>query len=876
MKVVTTHLSADFDAFAAAVCSTRLFPGHVVLLPGSAEAAVRRFLDEVPVTYPEARLRSARRERFEHVVVVDTRNPSRLGEVWDLIRRDECPITLIDHHVDEEDGLGATTVHSRPLGATCSIVAEMFRDRGIEPTPEEASLLLMGMYEDTGGLSYRDTQPDDLRLAAWLIEAGGSLEWVRRFVMKGLVPEQLQLLNRLVENTEHMVLRGTPVSVAMLEVDRYHEEAAYVVHRWVETFDIAVGIAMLVRPPNVNLILRSKVPELHAGRIAQQFGGGGHATAASARIADRMPVEVRERLLQVLAAEMPPAPTAQDVAVMPLVTVADDVTVREAKDTLNRRRVNAVPVHDAACGELVGMVTRQLLDHAINHGLGDRPVSRVMRPDLPAVAHDTDLATLRDLFLERSHRFVVVQRDGAPVGLVTRMDLFRKLFEGQHATGSTLDHRMAGQRPVSQPVGRLLREATTAWVHDLLRTAKAVADTVGVSVYLVGGMVRDLLLGRPNEDVDLVVEGSGIDFAHALAAYAGGRCHPHEPFLTAVVTLPDGHKVDVASARTEFYRTPAALPEVATSLLRQDLYRRDFTINSLAVALHGDRYGQLIDFFGGRRDLERREIRVLHSLSFIDDPTRAIRAVRYARRLDFQIAPDTRHLISAAIDEGVFAGVSGQRLRRELQLLLDEGHPAVSLAMLAELGLLQAVTPALRWSEPIHGYVLEVEGVLAWFDVERLGPAPEIWMLFLGAVAVGSGDAAVGDLADRLGLAGEVERRMRSLPDGVTVVRRAAEPELRRSQRVALVETVPPEALLLGMARLELPSRQRVARAAEDAVRISAPVTGSQIVGAGVAPGPHVGQAIRDARSAVLDGKLASEAALAWTVDRARELAGAS
>ena len=348
------------------------------------------------------------------------------------------------------------------------------------------------------------------------------------------------------------------------------------------------------------------------------------------------------------------------------------------------------------------------------------------------------------------------------------------------------------------------------------------------------------------------------------------RCHPHEPFLTAVVTLLDGHKVDVASARTEFYRTPAALPEVATSLLRQDLFRRDFTINSLAVALHGDRYGQLIDFFGGRRDLERREIRVLHSLSFIDDPTRAIRAVRYARRLDFQVAPDTRHLISAAVDEGVFAGVSGQRLRRELQLVLDEGHPAPSLAMLADLGLLSAVSPALRWSEPIHAYVLEVEGLSAWHDVERLGPAPESWLLFLGAVAVASNDDAVDAVAERLGLAGDVGRRMRSLPDGITVIRRAAEPDLRRSERV---ESVSPEAMLLGMARLELAARQRVAQAAEDAVRVAAPVKGSQIVAAGVAPGPHVGQAIRDARSALLDGEIPAARALEWTISRARQLA---
>ena len=164
---------------------------------------------------------------------------------------------------------------------------------------------------------------------------------------------------------------------------------------------------------------------------------------------------------------------------------------------------------------------------------------------------------------------------------------------------------------------------------------------------------------RANEDVDLVVEGDGIEVAKALAEKLGARCHPHQPFMTAVVTLQDGHSVDVASARTEFYRTPAALPEVATSLIRQDLYRRDFTINALAISLEGEQFGQLIDFFGGRRDLSQREIRVLHSLSFIDDPTRAIRAVRYARRLNFEVAQDTEHLIRTAVSEGVFERLSG-------------------------------------------------------------------------------------------------------------------------------------------------------------------------------------------------------------------------
>ena len=724
MRIITTHLSADFDAFAAAVCAVRLFPGSKVLFPGSQEVAVRRFLAESEVTYPEVRLRRARTETIEHAVVVDTRSPSRLGEVYDLMQRDQCPVTLIDHHMEEDaDDIHAEEIFERPVGATCTIVAELFRERGIELTTEEATLLLMGIYEDTGGLSYRETTPEDLRISAWLLENNASLEWVRRWVLKALQPEQLELLNSMVEATEEVMVAGSPVALSMIEVDHYYEEAAFVVHRWIEIFEIPVGAVMLVNPPNINLILRSRLPGLHVGRVAQRFGGGGHPTAASARVTGMMPVELRETLLETLAVEMPPPTTAIDIAVRTIFSVDDTNDVEETKDRINQLRVNALPVRDSQSGELIGLVTRQILDRALSHSMGGRPVSAIMQPDLPVVSAVTPLDELRDLFLERSYRFVIVDEAGRPAGIITRMELFRRLFEHQHAAGSTLDHRMAVTRPTSQPISRILREVSPPWVQRLIAAAREVADRLGASVYLVGGMVRDMLLERANEDVDLVVEGDGIAFAEALAEVLDGRAHPHLPFLTAVITLPDGLRIDVASARTEFYRTPAALPEVATSLIRQDLYRRDFTMNSLAVVLSGERYGELVDFFGGRMDIQRQEIRVLHSLSFIDDPTRALRAVRYARRLGFTIASDTRNLISTALEEGVFERLSGQRLRRELETLLAEPHPTPALALVADLGLLPAICPDLKWSEEARSYLMEIEGQLAWFQLEQHGCA---------------------------------------------------------------------------------------------------------------------------------------------------------
>jgi tRNA nucleotidyltransferase (CCA-adding enzyme) len=870
VKIITTHLSADFDAFAAAVCAVRLYPDHKVLFPGSHEAAVRRFLSDTGLTFPELKLRRARRETIEHAVVVDTSTPARLGEVWDLIRRDNCPIDLIDHHQEERrDAIEAEFTIFKPVGATCTIMADLFAERGIEPTEEEASLLMLGIYEDTGGLSYRETTANDLRVVARLVELGGSLAWVRRWVLKGLQPEQLALLNRIVEAAEEFPINDIPVSLAMVEVDQYHEEAAYVVHRWVETFEIPVGIVMLVQPPNVNLILRARIQGLHLGEVAQRFGGGGHATAASARVADRMPVELREELLSALAEELPPPATAIDVANRNVFSIDADEDVETSKERMNHLRVNAMPVKEPD-GALSGMVTRQILDRALGHGMANRPVRSIMQPDLPIVPASASLDELRDLFLERSYRFVVVEANDRPVGIVTRMELFRRVFERQYAAGSVLDHRMAGARPVSQSISRLLREKTAPWVRELLATAKAVADTVGIPVYLVGGMVRDLLLGRQNEDVDLVVEGSGIDFAYALAAYVNGRCHPHTPFLTAVVTLPDGHRVDIASARTEFYRTPAALPEVETSLIRQDLYRRDFTINSLAVALHGDKHGELVDFFGGRMDLQRREIRVLHSLSFIDDPTRAIRAVRYARRLEFTIASDTRNLITTAVDEGVFDRLSGQRLRRELESLLAENHPTYAIELSAELGLLPAICEGLVWSASVGADLLEVESQLGWFELEELGEPPERWLLFLGGLALEAGSGVTQRMADRLQLTGEQRRRMINLDKGVAEVRQASVPSLRRSNRVRTVEGQYPEVVLLAMAGIDLAARRRIADAVAASVRVRPQIRGRQLIAAGIEPGPWVGRALLQTRDAIVDGEIKEDQAMEFALETAR------
>ena len=871
MKVITTHLGADFDALGAAAGALLLFPGARIVFPGSQEVAVRRFLAAKHVELPEVRVRELRRAKITEATVVDCSSWRRLGEVGELIAAAGCPVRVVDHHPESADGIAAAEVVTAPVAATCTVVAGELRRRAIAPDPRTAALLLLGIYEDTGGLTYLDTTPEDVSAAAWLLEAGAKLEWVRRYVLRPLEPEQLELLNQFVEGAVEHQVGGVRVVITMVRPSEQVEEAAYVIHRYAEIFDLPVVVALLEVPPQIIVIARSAVHGVDAGKLLAPLGGGGHATAAAARLRGRSAVEVAEQILGEIAVAVGARWTAATLATPHLHTCPATVTATEAKERLVRLRINAMPVEDN--GALVGAVTRQVLDNAIAGGLGDRPVTTVMRPGVPEVRADTPVEEIQRIFMEGQARFVVVPLPSG-WGIVTRMDLFRRLYERQLAEGARVDRRLAGARLVVHDVGRRLRQALPPGLLEVLAAAGELAIADGGQAFLVGGAVRDALLGRTLEDVDVVVEGDGVALAARLVDRFGGHTHPHEPFMTAAVDLPGGIRLDVASARTEFYRSPAALPEVETSAMRQDMYRRDFTINAMAINLTPGRFGELFDFFGGQRDLERRQIRVLHSLSFLDDPTRAIRAVRFATRLGFEIAGETRQLARVAVLEGVFSRLSGERLRDEVADLLGEGRPVEALGELAGLGLFPAVFPGVAWSVGLRRFLSEVESVVSWAELEEVHDGPR-WQVFVVALATRAGEGGGRGLAKRLALAGTFAAavagaRTRTEQLLAVVCAKGVPP----SEVVAAVERSEPAVTLVTMAAAGAHERRLLRQALTVWMRTPPPVTGAQLRAAGIGPGPAIGVAVRQTRAAVLDGKVDRAVALDHAVAVARKLGG--
>ncbi|MBI4234456.1 MAG: CCA tRNA nucleotidyltransferase [Chloroflexi bacterium] len=379
-----------------------------------------------------------------------------------------------------------------------------------------------------------------------------------------------------------------------------------------------------------------------------------------------------------------------------------------------------------------------------------------------------------------------------------------------------------------------------------LRAAAALAAREGLSLYLVGGPVRDLLLGKPILDLDLVVEGDAPLLASLLAKELGGTVAATSQFGTAKLKLPDT-TLDLATARRETYAHPGALPAVRPGGIRDDLGRRDFTINAMALRLDGDRFGQLLDPFGGQRDVAGGTVRILHPKGFVDDATRILRAIRYEQRLSFHMAETTEAL--ARQHASFLDTISGDRLRHELERLLQEARPEHALARAHSLGVLKALLPSLAWPGALQEAVQRFR--------ESGGRADPL--LFLALLATPLSPEEGERFARRL----NAPARWRRILHDTVSLRGSQDalqaPELAASTIVRHLRAMEPEAVLAWAAVAPAPlARQRLLHYLEDLRHVRSRLSGHDLLALGVPHGPLVGQLLEELQTASLDGVVRS------------------
>lgn len=855
MEVITSHTNADFDALASMVAAKKLYPGATIVFAGSQEQTMRTFfVESTQYAIESERLKNVDVGKISRLILVDNRNARRLGKLAGALQNPGVSVHVYDHHPFAEGDVRGEIEVVEEVGATTTLMMELLQQKDIPITPLEATIFALGIYEETGSLTYVSTTERDARAAGYVISRGANLNVVSDFLSRELTPEQIAVMNDLLRSAKSYDINGVRLVIAALATQHFIPDLAALAHRIRDAESLDVLFLVVQMGDKTHIIARCRVPQVDAGAVLEQLGGGGHRTAASAVIRDLTYLQSVERLIDILKQHIKPGKTASGIMTSPVKTVAAGSSISQAGEAMTRFSVNVLPVLRG--GLFQGIITREVVQKALFHGLGDHPVEQFMTTGVITAAPDMPMDKVERMMLEERQRFIpVLDRDGAIIGAITRTDLLRSLHEKRLETREPAN----AKSPSLKNVRGLIEERLPAGVRDALKEVGRIADASGTPVYLVGGIVRDLFLRVPNDDIDIVVEGDGITFAGMLVKEKGGRMKTHQKFGTAVVVLPDGLKLDIATARLEYYESPAALPTIELSSIKKDLYRRDFTINTLAVRLNTKHFGELIDFFGGVRDIKEKIIRILHNLSFVEDPTRVYRAIRFEQRFGVHISKHTLNLIKTSVNMRLFDKLSGERVMGELMPMFGESDPGRVVKRMNELGLLKFIHPELKYGVEMERLFAGIGEALSWFRLLYLDSKPDIWFVYFLGFLDRLKNEAVEEVFERLSVPSRLRSRCRSSREHVhealfTFYRNQ---NLSNSRVYDLLKTLDLEPILLMMAKSKREStRKYISQYLTRLRNVRIFLNGDDLKALGIPPGPRYRKLLAELMDARLDGEI--------------------
>lgn len=855
MDIILTHERTDFDGLASLLGAYLLDQNLIPVLPRQLNRNVEAFLNLYGVELPFVDPRDLTGEPIQSACLVDTQAMTSIkGMVKDL------HVKVIDHHLRRDDLPEEWEVTIRDTGAAATIFVGAIQERDIPLTPIEATLLLLGIYEDTGSLSYTRTTAEDIFAAGILLERGASLEIVSNYINHPLSQSQQRVYEDLRANAESLIIHGHNLIVAQADATDLAEELSSLAHKLRDLLDPDALFLLLTTAGGIQIVARSTDDHIDVSDVLSEFeGGGGHPRAAAALINDGTLPEIYQKLTEILPQYVKPAIRAKDIMSKDPQTLAPETPVAEVAKMMLRYGFEGYPV--VKDKKILGLVTRRAVDRALAHELDVTAASIMEAGDVRVFPADS-IEQIQDVMMESGWGQipVVSSRSKKIVGIITRTDLIKILAPHKPSPGR---QNLAARLESTLPEGRL----------SLLNKIADVAVEQKIPLYIVGGFVRDLLLDIPSLDFDLVVEGDAIALAEAVREKFGGRVTSHSRFGTAkwflnkeelIIlgntkkvkdTLPDA--MDFISARREFYTHPSALPTVARGSIKLDLHRRDFTINTLALRLDGQHYGELYDYWGGMADLRSQVVKVLHSLSFVDDPTRILRAVRYEQRYGFMLDDRTRDLMLEAKE--LLKRVSGDRIRHELDRIQEEELAGSMMDRLAELTILQSIHPDLVWNQHLSALIESLPNKKTpgeWFadgDIKDLPLKKSLFYILWLMHSPENSTAAtrlrlVSSLAEVIRQAAHLRIELPGFegnkPSQITAI-------LDRVSRLAIyaVYLDCEEASLKGILSHYLSSWQH----------IKTSVSGNDLQDAGLEPGPRFSEILSQLRNAWLDGEVSSK-----------------
>ena len=698
MKIITAHKNPDFDAIASCIAAKKLYPDAKIVFPKLPERSTKNFIIQ-SIIYPYLENNNIDLNDINTLIIVDTHSKKRLESRFsDIV--DSVYTVCYDHH--EEGDINCSECYCKTIGANVTQMVEKIFEKSIEIDESEATMFMLGIYEDTGKLSFSSTTPQDLYISAKLLESGADLDTIRGVLEETLSEMDVLLLNDIIKNKRIYEINNKRIALSFTSLDEYINNIANLVTKLIFIDNLDAAICIFRMASRIYVIARSKDESINVAEILKDIGGGGHKQAASATIKDMTLIEVAEKLSYSIRTKILNNIKAKDIMSFPPKYVYSDESLRQVNTTISKSGMNAFVVLDRTSQEVVGVITRQIINKASYHHMEDAKISIFMNTEFTPVYEDETFDKIKHYILDNNQRLMpVLSKNNRLVGVITRTNLLKLLSQNSENVVNTKHTNILN----------MIEKILPSNILDYLEYAGSTAKALNYNVYMVGGVVRDIILGHKNLDIDLVVEGDGIKFSKEFAKKYNARVAAHERFKTATIIFPDSLKIDVATAREEYYDLPGSLPNVEQSSVKLDLYRRDFTINTLAVKLH-DNFGDLLDFFGGLKDIREKKIRVLHMLSFIEDPTRMFRAIRFSARLGFEIGKQTDRLIKIAVELQIHKQIERIRIFNELKQILSSNCVKCNFEMIKKYKLLSTLDSKLIIDDRILNYLDNHEKII--------------------------------------------------------------------------------------------------------------------------------------------------------------------
>ena len=850
--IIASHAGTDFDSLASMMAACKLFADSQPVLVAGTDINVREFLSLYGDVFNLQNASEVDMTNVKTLVVTDVGQKRRLGnKVSTLLDRNDVRVILYDHHLTEEKDFKIDEIHQGNYGSATTVVMREILAKNVEINPMEATLFTLGIYEDTGTLTFTTTTPYDLEAIAALLNRGARLDIVTRFLTHQLNPDQRQMLQKMLLNVRSMNLNGHNITFTTAKMNVWVEEFALLTHKVGEMENSDVIFALGEMKDKLYIVGRSRIQSVNVADVLSVFGGGGHSSAASATVPDGKINRVLPSLIDSIRDIVPPGITAADIMSTPVVTIDPDESIQKAYEKMVHDGHSGLVVARHDDDNILGIIQRRDVDKALSHNLGHAPVKSVMNHDVITVNERTTLDEMKDLIIEHHIGRLPVMFGGKLSGIVTRSDILRAIHL-QTRMGGTRRIRPEAERKILLNIARLAPE-----YKNYIEKAGEVGDRCGYQVFLVGGIVRDLIMGRENLDIDFLVEGCGTDFAMELGRVLKARVDMNERFNTAKVHIRDDFHIDVALCRCDYYRRPGALPEVSPSGLKDDLYRRDFTINALAIRVNSSGFGELIDFFRGVRDLENKRIRTLHTLSFIDDPTRILRAIRFEGRLGFRMDDETLHQAKTALESDLFNKITPERIRHEIELILKESHPAPIILRGDDIGLWRRVNPELIIERSFFDPVDQINA--AWSGVSVVSDI-EAWRAYLPALFVNLSEKTTLQLIDEMNFDHAATETMEQVAERAVFIRNKLVGLKIESVRqyVPIFSGLRVESLVFLVALFKRYDEFMVLlKNYIDKLRfVTLEINGEDLIKLGHKPSPNFKEAFREAYFLKLEGKL--------------------